>query len=117
VRRGIVSRYSNKSAERGLGPLQGRAAARAAPRGGSVANEGEYYPPSSRMGGARSCNTGPSGRYSLIGTLRTLYALSLSGAPCGSAEGGRVCNEDCPAGGELGLAGIVAGVTLHATRQ
>jgi hypothetical protein len=73
--------------------------------------------PSSRTGGARSCRTGPSGRYSLIGTLRTLYAPSLSGAPCGSADGGRVCIDGCAAGGEPGRAGKVVGVIFDATRQ
>lgn len=52
-----------------------------------------------------------------MGTLRTLYAPSLSGTPCGSADGGRVCIDDCGACGELGRAGKVVGVTLEATRQ
>jgi hypothetical protein len=109
----MVSRCS-KSAERGVGSLESHTP-ESGTQGGSTSER--MYPPSSRMGGARSCSTGPSGRYSLIGTLRTLYALSLSGAPCGSAEGGRVCIDDCPAGGEPGRAGKVVGVTFDATRQ
>ena len=88
----------------------------ALPYGSSITIEVDNAP-SSRTGGARSCSTGPSGRYSLIGTLRTLYAPSLSGAPCGSADGGRLCIDGCAAGGEPCRAGKVVGVIFDATRQ
>ena len=121
---GIVSRYSKSPRGARLGGTESRRAGEGVGFGwkGQSGHKvesltGRRYPPSSRTGGARSCSTGPSGRYSLIGTLRTLYAPSLSGTPCGSADGGRVCIDVCVAGGELGRAGKVVGVILEATRQ
>ena len=77
--------------------------------------------PSSSTGGTRSCRTGPSGRYTRTGTLRTLDAPSRSGPPLepGSADGGRVCRdvEVGGGGGELERVGVVVGVILEATRQ
>lgn len=52
-----------------------------------------------------------------MGTLRTLYAPSLSGAPAESTEGGRECSETDEGGGEVGLAGVVVGVILDAILQ
>lgn len=78
------------------------------------------HTPSSRMGGTRSCRTGPSGRYVRTGTLRTLYAPSRSGAAVdpGSADGGRVCIDvEDEGGGDPGRVGAVVGVTFDATRQ
>ena len=77
------------------------------------------YVPSSSMGGTNSCNAGPSGKYTLTGTLRTLYAPSFSCwvsvadevRPCMDAEDGGT------GGGELGRFGVVVGVILEATRQ
>lgn len=77
--------------------------------------------PSSSTGGARSCNTGPSGRYTRTGTLRTLAAPSLSGTVLepGSADGGRVWRDvDVGGGGgDVERLGVVVGVILDATRQ
>jgi len=78
--------------------------------------------PSCSTGGTRSCSTGPSGRYILTGTLRTLYALSLSvlAEPPGSAEGGLACItevEDAGGAGEMDRPGAVVGVILAATLQ
>lgn len=63
---------------------------------------------------------GPSGRYILAGTLRTLYAPpSRSVGPAGSAEGGRLCidAEDGGGPGEWERIGADVGVTFEATRQ
>lgn len=81
----------------------------------------EIYPPLSSTGGTNSCMTGPSGKYILIGTLRTLYAPSFScsvdgdGRPCIDAEEGGTCAAG--GGGEVGRLGVVVGVILEATRQ
>lgn len=68
-------------------------------------------------GGAKSCKTGPSARYIRAGTLRTVYAPSLSAADVGSADGGRECNDTEVGGGECGRAGVVVGVIFDAIRQ
>jgi hypothetical protein len=78
-------------------------------------------PSSSLTGGQSSCRTGPSGRCSRTGTLRTTYAPSLSGSVLlGSVDGGRVCAEaedEGTFGGDCGLAGAAVGVTFAATLQ
>jgi hypothetical protein len=78
-----------------------------------------WYMPFSSTGRTNSCTTGPSGKYTLTGTLRTLYAPSFS--CCDSAEvEGRPCmdtDEGGTGGGELGRFGVVVGVILDATRQ
>ena len=84
-----------------------------------VSNSVEYDLPLSSVGGTNSCMTGPSGRYILTGTLRTLYAPSFS-AGTSVDEEGRLCieaEEGGTGGGEFGRLGAVVGVILLATRQ
>ena len=73
--------------------------------------------PDSSEGGASSCIAGPSGRYSRTGTLRTLYAPSLSGTAEESVDGGRECKETWEGGGEFGRTGVVEGVIREAIFQ